>query len=171
MKKVRTGLNAYPGKAEITVLCFWRFCLGGLLLLWHIPFLWLPDIPEMLIAGKEREFWGSFMKQETWNPAAFETEVVDEWIDCLEAPGGLKGVLSSYRATLKNGEINNRLRSEKLTIPVIAIGAKEFMGGMFHDRSNPASRHPCGLLFLSSVVTALLLKLLRDWLMNSYNFL
>lgn len=96
--------------------------------LWHVPFLWLPDIPEMLIAGKEREFWGHFMIQETWDPAAFEAEAVDEWIACLEAPGGLKGVLNSYRATLTNGEINNRLRSEKLTIPVLAIGAKEFMG-------------------------------------------
>lgn len=96
--------------------------------LWHIPFLWLPDIPEMLITGKEREYWGYFMKQETWDPATFEAEAVEEWISCLEAPGGLKGVLNSYRATMKNGEINNRLRDEKLTLPVMAIGGREFMG-------------------------------------------
>lgn len=96
--------------------------------LWHIPFLWLADIPEMLISGKEREFWEFFMKQETWNPAAFEPEAMDEWIGFLKAPGGLKGVLNTYRATMRNGEINNRLRNEKLSVPVMGIGGREFMG-------------------------------------------
>lgn len=118
-----------------------RFNQDGIWL-WHIPFLWLPDIPEMLITGREREFWGHFMKQETWNPATFEAEAVDEWITCLEAPGGLKGVLNSYRATIKNGEINNRLRGEKLSVPVMAIGAKEFMGEHVSRQIEPCVTSP-----------------------------
>ncbi len=29
---------------------------------WHIPFFWIPDLPEMLISGHEREFWEYWIK-------------------------------------------------------------------------------------------------------------
>lgn len=37
---------------------------------WHIPFFWLPHVPEMLISGKEEEFWTHFMKAECWKCVA-----------------------------------------------------------------------------------------------------
>ncbi|KAL5394314.1 hypothetical protein PMIN02_005103 [Paraphaeosphaeria minitans] len=30
------------------------------LLNWHIPFLWMLHVPEMLIQGREEEFWTHF---------------------------------------------------------------------------------------------------------------
>ncbi|WP_252312474.1 alpha/beta fold hydrolase [Sinobaca sp. H24] len=60
--------------------------------LWHIPFFWIPHIPEMLISGHEREFWEFWIKQETWNPNAITNEALDEWIAKLTAPGGLRDV-------------------------------------------------------------------------------
>jgi pimeloyl-ACP methyl ester carboxylesterase len=95
--------------------------------LWHIPFFWIPDIPEMLITGKEREFWEFWIKAETYNPTAIANEAIDEWIS-LKAPGGLRGVLETYRAGFKNAGINRELKQTKISAPVLTIGAPEFFG-------------------------------------------
>lgn len=101
---------------------------------WHIPFFWLPDVPDMLISGREREFWTWFIRQETWNPTAIEEHAIDEWVKQLQAPGGLRGVLETYRATFKNADINRELSKQKLTIPVSAIGAPEFFGPLVGEQ-------------------------------------
>lgn len=95
---------------------------------WHLPFFWIPHIPEMLIAGREREFWEYWIKAETWNPTAIDDTAISEWIARLAAPGGLRGCLETYRAGLKNAEINRRLSQVKLDLPVMTIGAPEFFG-------------------------------------------
>ena len=45
--------------------------------MWHIPFFWIPHIPEMLITGREREFWEFWIKAETWNPYAISEVAID----------------------------------------------------------------------------------------------
>ncbi|MDH6298061.1 alpha/beta fold hydrolase (plasmid) [Agrobacterium salinitolerans] len=95
---------------------------------WHLPFFWIPHIPEMLITGREREFWEYWIRAETWNPTAIDDAAISEWVARLAAPGGLRGCLETYRAGLKNAEINRRLSTEKLTLPVMTIGAPEFFG-------------------------------------------
>jgi len=95
---------------------------------WHIPFFWIPHIPEMLITGHEREFWEFWIKAETWNPTAITDEAISEWIAHLMAPGGLRGCLETYRAGLKNARINKELKARKLTLPIMTVGAPEFFG-------------------------------------------
>lgn len=93
---------------------------------WHLPFFWKPDVPELLISGREREFWEPWVKAEMWNPAALTEEAIGEWVRHAKAPGGLRGILETYRAAFVNGEINRRLSQTPLTMPVSAIGAPEF---------------------------------------------
>ncbi len=95
---------------------------------WHIPFFWIPHLPEMLITGREREFWEFWIKAETWNPYAISEEAINEWISCLKAPGGLRGCLETYRAGLKNAEINRELKKRRLSLPIMTVGAPEFFG-------------------------------------------
>jgi pimeloyl-ACP methyl ester carboxylesterase len=102
--------------------------------LWHVPFFWIPDIPEMLITGHEREFWEFWIKAETYNPTAVSDEALDEWIAHLKAPGGLRGVLETYRAGLKNARINKELKQTKIPMPVLTIGAPEFFGNLVEDQ-------------------------------------
>lgn len=56
----------------------------------------------MLIQGKEKEFWTYFMESECYNPISISREAIAEWIDSIKAPGGLRGVLETYRADLVN---------------------------------------------------------------------
>jgi hypothetical protein len=101
---------------------------------WHIPFFWIPHLPEMLITGREREFWEFWIKAETWNPNAITNEAIDEWIARLSAPGGLRGCLETYRAGMKNARINKELKQSKLTLPILTIGAPEFFGELVRDQ-------------------------------------
>ena len=106
---------------------------------WHIPFFWIPHLPEMLISGREREFWEFWIKAETWNPNAISDEAIDEWIARLAAPGGLRGCLETYRAGLKNARINKELKKTKLTLPIMTIGAPEFFGPLVEDQMRKVS--------------------------------
>lgn len=106
---------------------------------WHIPFFWIPHLPEMLITGKEREFWEFWIKAETWNPNAISDEAIAEWSARLAAPGGLRGCLETYRAGLKNARINKDLKKKKLTLPIMTIGAPEFFGPLVEDQMRKVS--------------------------------
>lgn len=106
---------------------------------WHIPFFWIPHLPEMLISGKEREFWEFWIKAETWNPNAITDEAIAEWTARLAAPGGLRGCLETYRAGLKNARINKELKKKKLTLPIMTIGAPEFFGPLVEDQMRKVS--------------------------------
>ncbi|ETI28888.1 hypothetical protein G647_01340 [Cladophialophora carrionii CBS 160.54] len=78
---------------------------------WHLGFFFIPHVPEMLIQGHE-----------------LEAHALDHWIECVKQPGCLRGILETYRAGFKNAEINRGLAREKLTLPVMTIGAPEFFG-------------------------------------------
>ena len=69
-----------------------------------------------------------FMKQECYNPAMIEPKALDHWIECVKQPGGLRGILETYRSAFKSAEVNRELAKKKLTIPVMTIGAPEFFG-------------------------------------------
>lgn len=95
---------------------------------WHLGFFWIPHVPEMLIQGKEREFWEMFIKQECYNPTKIEPKALDHWIECVKQPGCNRGILETYRSGFLNGEINKEIAKNKLTLPVMTIGAPEFFG-------------------------------------------
>lgn len=97
---------------------------------WHLGFFAIPHIPEMLIQGHEREFWEMFIKQECYNPTSIEPKALNHWIECVKQPGGLRGILETYRSGHLNGKIHHRLLETggKLKLPVMTIGAPEFFG-------------------------------------------
>ena len=68
------------------------------------------------------------MRQECYNPTSIEPVALDHWIECVKQPGCLRGILETYRAGFKNGEINVELAKQKLSCPVMTIGAPEFFG-------------------------------------------
>ena len=100
---------------------------------WHLTLFALPHIPEMLVAGKEREFWEMFIKQECYNPNTIEPKALDHWIECAKQPGGSSGIFDTYRSVFKNADINHDLAKNKLTLPIMTIGAPEFFGPTVRD--------------------------------------
>ncbi len=104
---------------------------------WHLSFFWLPHVPEMLITGKEREFWEHFMRAECFDPSAIGQAELDHWTECCKQPGALRGILETYRSAFVNKRVNEESVSEakggKIKCPVMTIGAPEFFGPTVRD--------------------------------------
>ncbi|WP_313441497.1 alpha/beta hydrolase [Novosphingobium sp.] len=100
---------------------------------WHVPFFFKPDVPEMLIAGKEREFWTYWLNLQSYDPTSLPDDLRDEWIALLSTPHGLRGTLHTYKATLENAKVNHSIQGVFPRIPVMTIGASHFFAGLVRE--------------------------------------
>jgi pimeloyl-ACP methyl ester carboxylesterase len=101
---------------------------------WHIGVLAAPGIPEMLLAGREREFLGRFaFPAMCATPGAITDADIDEFVRTYSRPNGWRGAIGLYQSMLKEGpEIKALAETHALTVPVLAIGAG---GGAFTLRT------------------------------------
>jgi len=97
---------------------------GGL---WHISFHSVPDLPEVLVAGREREYLSWFYRT-AYNPTAITAEDIDEYVRCYAAPGGMRAGFEYYRAFWDDVAHNTENAKTKLTMPVLALGGKYSFG-------------------------------------------
>nr|WP_314263556.1 alpha/beta hydrolase [uncultured Moellerella sp.] len=88
--------------------------------LWHFMFNQVPDLPEMLTAGKESEYLNFIFDHWSYRRDRIATQT---YIDAYSSPGGLRAGFAYYRA-IPQTILQNKQRAEKvLTMPVMAIGA------------------------------------------------
>ena len=99
---------------------------------WHISVLAAPGIPELLLAGREREFLGQYaFPSLTAVPDAVTDADVAEFARAFARPGGFGGAAGLYRSMLGEGaELRELAQSPGLRVPVLAIGAG---GGPFTE--------------------------------------
>ncbi len=92
---------------------------------WHIGVLAAPGIPEMLLAGREREFLGQFaFPAMSATPGAITGADIDEFARTYSRPGGWRGAAGLYQSMLREGpEIRALAKTPGLTAPVLAVGA------------------------------------------------
>jgi pimeloyl-ACP methyl ester carboxylesterase len=97
---------------------------------WHIGVLAAPNIPEMLLTGREREFLGQFaFPAMSATPGAITKADIDEFVRTYSRPNGWRGAIGLYQSMLQEGEdIVALVAAGKLSMPVMAIGAG---GGQF----------------------------------------
>ncbi|WP_337271504.1 alpha/beta fold hydrolase [Oryzifoliimicrobium ureilyticus] len=93
---------------------------------WHFAFHAVPDLPEALLQGREREYLSWFFKEKTADPTCYSEATIDEYLRIFRAPGGMRAGLSFYRASAKSAEQNKHLlRDRKLTMPVLGLSADQ----------------------------------------------
>ena len=92
---------------------------------WHIGVLAAPNIPEMLLTGREREFLGQFaFPAMSATPGAITEADIDEFVRTYSRPDGWRGAIGLYQSMLQEGEdIAALVATRKLHMPVLAIGA------------------------------------------------
>jgi pimeloyl-ACP methyl ester carboxylesterase len=101
---------------------------------WHIGVLAAPGIPEMLLAGREREFLGQFaFPAMSATPGAITDADIEEFVRTYARPDGWRGAIGLYQSMLREGaEIKALAETHGLTMPVLAVGAG---GGPFTART------------------------------------
>ncbi|MFI7452189.1 alpha/beta fold hydrolase [Nonomuraea sp. NPDC049714] len=92
---------------------------------WHIGVLAAPGIPELLLAGREREFLGRFaFPAMSATPGAITDADIDEFARTYARPHGWRGAIGLYQSMLKEGhEIKTLAEAPGLRVPVLAVGA------------------------------------------------
>jgi len=92
---------------------------------WHIGVLAAPGIPEMLLAGREREFLGQFaFPAMSATPGAITDADINEFVRTYSRPDGWRGAIGLYKSMLQEGhEIQALAGTPGLTMPVLAVGA------------------------------------------------
>ncbi|WDL82324.1 alpha/beta hydrolase [Aeromonas bestiarum] len=88
--------------------------------LWHFMFNQVQDLPEMLTAGKEREYLNFIFDHWSYRR---DRVAAQTYIDAYSSPGGLRAGFAYYRAIPQTIAQNKQRAEKKLMMPVLAIGA------------------------------------------------
>jgi pimeloyl-ACP methyl ester carboxylesterase len=96
-------------------------------MLWHLAFNQLPKINEQLVAGREDIFFGAEFDASA-GTMKLPSDVVRYYIDTLKDPDHLRGSFGFYRAIPTTSAQNEKRKTRRLTLPVLAIGGAESSG-------------------------------------------
>ncbi|THE64064.1 alpha/beta hydrolase [Salinadaptatus halalkaliphilus] len=89
---------------------------------WHTRFHGVRDLPERLVAGRERLYLEWFYKEGAYDPDAINAAARDEYVRCYSQPGGLRGGFEYYRAYDEDADNNASHAETPLEMPVLALG-------------------------------------------------
>jgi pimeloyl-ACP methyl ester carboxylesterase len=98
--------------------------------LWHMGFQSVPDVPELLLAGKERPYLRWFFEHFAYDPSAITAADLDEYVDAISQVGALRAGLAVYQDFFVSADQVAAHAKTPLTIPVRAYGGEACLGGL-----------------------------------------
>lgn len=106
--------------------------------LWHLAFNRVEGLPEQLITGRERLFFGyEFEIQGSKLP----DDLIDYYVRLVSNPDALRGSLGFYRALDDTLAQNERRATHRLEMPVLAIGGATSYGAHVGDAMKALADH------------------------------
>lgn len=91
---------------------------------WHFAFHLVPDLPEALLAGRERAYVDWFLKVKALSANTFDGAEIDHYAAAVAAEGGLRASLAYYRDAAESARRNHdALERQRLTVPVLGISS------------------------------------------------
>jgi pimeloyl-ACP methyl ester carboxylesterase len=93
--------------------------------LWHLPFNRVEGLPEQLVAGRERIFFGYEFAIQGGKVAE---EAIDYYVGLLSSADALTGSFGWYRALDTTLAQDGQRKDRRLTMPVLAIGGARSYG-------------------------------------------
>lgn len=107
---------------------------------WHFGFHAVPDLPELLIAGREFQYLQSFFNYRIFNVDAIGNDDIEVFAKAYAAPGAMRAGMEVYRAFDQDVKDNQHSleKNGKLTIPVLAVAGEistsgPIMGTMMNE--------------------------------------
>lgn len=109
---------------------------------WHFTFNFLPDLPEILLEGRERVFLEWFFRSKSFElERAFSDEDIDVYASLYARPGRWRAGLGYYRALFRSIEQNLATASTPLPMPVLAVGGAAALGPRMGALLKPVAPH------------------------------
>lgn len=106
---------------------------------WHFGFNRLRELPELLIAGRERAFLEWLFVSKSRRASAFDAQALDEYAAALAAPGALTAGLAYYRELFSAPGLARAAQRASLRIacPVLTVGAEGGVGNLLGETLAP----------------------------------
>ena len=108
--------QTFPLQPELNVK-LWQFCFNT-----------LPDLPEILTQGRERELFDWLYKQKSEQFDRIPQANRDRYVEAYARPGAMSRGFAYYRAVAESSKQNKEFSKAKLPIPVLALGGKSGTG-------------------------------------------
>lgn len=96
--------------------------------LWQFSFNALPELPEILTQGRERELLTWFFNLKVAYPEKFPKERLETYIQSYARPGAMSRGFEYYRAVGTSAKQNREFSRKPLDVPVLALGGSRSVG-------------------------------------------
>lgn len=96
---------------------------------WHYGFHMAPDIPEMLTAGRERDYIRAQIRAWSHRKDAVPETSVIEYARHYATPGGMTAGFDYYRALPRDAALMASFGERKLAMPVLAVAGRQSVAG------------------------------------------
>ncbi|KAL2871441.1 alpha/beta fold hydrolase [Aspergillus lucknowensis] len=138
--------------------------------LWQFSFNALPELPEILTGGRERELLTWFFNLKTVRPAEFPQDHFEQYVEAYSRPGAMTRGFEYYRAYEMSAKQNLEFAKTPLGIPVLALGGAAAVGsGMvqlarsFSTNVSGGAIEDCGHFLPEEQPSAVVQRLLEFW--------
>jgi pimeloyl-ACP methyl ester carboxylesterase len=98
--------------------------------LWHMGIQSVPDLPELLIQGKERPYLQWFFEHFAYDPSAIGAADLDEYVAAITQAGALRAGLAVYQDFFTTADQVRTCATRPLVIPVTAFGGHASLGDL-----------------------------------------
>ncbi len=97
--------------------------------LWQFSFNRLPELPEILTQGKERELLDWFFDLKCVHPERITRTKRDRYVESYSRPGAMTHGFNYYRAFPESArQYDEEFSNSKIVAPVLAVGGQKAMG-------------------------------------------
>ena len=118
--------------------------------LWWFPFQMVPELPELLVTGREVIYLKWFFDNGTFIKNAITADDLQEYVRCYSKPGRLTAAFNYYRAIIEDMKFNEVQATIKLKIPVLVLGGQFSFGAKIVSSWKSAAENVQGLIISDS---------------------
>lgn len=108
---------------------------------WHYGFHMAPDIPEMLTAGRERDYIRAQIRAWSHRKDAVTEAAVTEYARHYATPGGMTAGFDYYRALPRDAVLMASFGERTLAMPVLAVAGRQSVAGRLGSALRSRSAH------------------------------
>lgn len=105
--------------------------------MWQFSFNALPDLPETLTKGRERELFNWLYDWKAIHPEKLTQARRDRYVECYARTGRMTQGFEYYHSAALSASQNVSFVQKRLQMPVLALGGKGSLGENMHKSIEP----------------------------------
>ena len=114
---------------------------------WQFAFNQLNDLPELLVKGKEREYFEWLFKNKSYIKDAISKKDLEIYVDAYKNHKTMKYGFDYYRAISKSSKENLKFSKSKIKLPILVIAGEYGVGSSLELTVKKVAENVRGVVF------------------------